>query len=99
MKTLTTFLAASGVKVTQAGEWTFVTLGPPENAIWKFTLPGHAAHPAAVRSTIVNENRIVSIRLAALCEAARRSCDRMMAESRRLNERMREHMQKAGLTH
>jgi hypothetical protein len=79
------------VTVTPNG-WTVVSFDAPEYAIWSFTPAGHYAHPAAVRRAVVVENGMVRVSTAALCQAAKEPCDRLMAEFAKLNEGMRQDM-------
>jgi hypothetical protein len=96
-KTVAEALAAvpgkPGAQVTvMPNGWTVVSFDAPEYAVWSFTPAGHYAHPAAVRRTLVKENGGISVRTAALCQAAKAPCDRLMAEFAQLNERMRQDM-------
>jgi hypothetical protein len=96
-KTVAEALAAvpgkPGAQVTvMPNGWTVVSFDSPEYAIWSFTPAGHYAHPAAVRRAVVVENGMVRVRTAALCQAAKDPCDRLMAEFAKLNEGMRQDM-------
>ncbi|KQV45275.1 MULTISPECIES: hypothetical protein [unclassified Duganella] len=47
--------ARGGVTISEGGGWTTVD-DKVNGTLWSFTLPGHPAHPAAVRRTVVMEN-------------------------------------------
>jgi hypothetical protein len=51
------------------------------NAVWWFTMPGHAAHPAAIRRQVVpKSDGSLVVQMSTLCEAAKASCDKVLAE-------------------
>ncbi|WP_426341811.1 DUF4019 domain-containing protein [Pseudoduganella sp. S-14] len=76
--------ARGDVAITEEGGWT-VADDKAGHTLWSFTRPGHPAHPAAVRRTVVVENGQASIRMNALCQAKREACDNMLEEFRRMN--------------
>ncbi|WP_426196788.1 DUF4019 domain-containing protein [Massilia sp. DWR3-1-1] len=83
--------AKPGVSLSRQGGWMIVD-DKPANAIWSFTPPGHPAHPAVVKRTIVSKDGMVGIEMTALCQAAKGPCDALMEEFKGLNEQMRQAM-------
>lgn len=84
------------VEVTKPDGWTIVTQPEPDYAIWSFTPAGHYAHPAVVRRGVVEANGSVSVRMNALCEADKASCDRLIREFQALNAKMRDDVRSRG---
>ncbi|KQZ39597.1 DUF4019 domain-containing protein [Duganella sp. Root1480D1] len=76
--------ARGDVTVSEEGSWTTAD-DKANRTLWSFTLPGHPAHPAAVRRTVVMENGQVSIKMNSLCQAKKEACDSMLEEFRRMN--------------
>ena len=97
-KTVAEALAAvtkrPGAEVAQPEGWTIVTLRAPDYEIWSFTPPGHYAYPAAVRRTVIEKDGGLYMNMAALCQAAKGPCDRLMAEFKQLNEKAQEEIQR-----
>src|SRR5262245_44892980 len=56
--------ARSDVQITNQGGWTIVN---EPTAFWSFTPPGHPAHPAAVRRTIVARGGEQVVDMRVLC--------------------------------
>jgi hypothetical protein len=79
--------ARSDVSISAQGGWTIVD-ERSASTLWSFTPPGHPAHPAAVKRTIVSRDDAVAIDMTALCQATKVACDKLMAEFRELNERL-----------
>ena len=79
----------SGVNVSIQGSWTVIEDGAT-SSIWSFTPAGHPAHPAVVRRTIVQQGNDIFVNMGVLCEAAKPSCDKLVAEFQELNNKMRE---------
>jgi len=79
------------VSISDQGGWTIIA-DDPAKAIWSFTPPGHPAHPAVVKRTMVSKDGMVGIEMTALCQAAKAPCDALMEEFKTLNERMRQAM-------
>ena len=48
--------------------------------IWTFTPPGHRAHPAVVKRTVVQDGMTVYLKVTGRCEATKAACDKLMAE-------------------
>ena len=88
---LTALKAKPGVNitVTKPDAWTIVNESSPVFAIWSFTPEGHYAYPAVVRRTLDQSNGRVSVVTAALCQATKPNCDRLMQEFQQLNEQTR----------
>lgn len=76
--------ARGDVTISEEGGWTIAD-DKRNRTLWSFTTPGHPAHPAAVRRTVLMENGQASIRMAALCQAKQEACDAMLEEFRRMN--------------
>lgn len=81
---LASLKAREDVKLSVEGGWTIAD-DKANRTLWSFTQPGHPAHPAAVRRTVVLENGQPSIRMTSLCQASRLACDNMLEEFRRMN--------------
>jgi hypothetical protein len=62
--------------------------------LWSFTPSGHPAHPAAVRRTVIRQGDDIGVKMAVHCEATKAACDRLVADFKALNERMREDLAK-----
>jgi hypothetical protein len=80
--------AKSGANVTVQQGWTIVD-DRPGNAFWSFTPPGHPAHPAAIKRSIVSRDGGMYVDMSALCQAEKAACDKLIEEFKALNERMR----------
>lgn len=79
------------VSISVQGGWTIVD-DRSTNTLWSFTPSVHPAHPAAVKRTLVSRDGALFIDMAALCEATKAACDRLMTEFKELNERMSQSM-------
>lgn len=76
--------ARGDITFSVEGEWTIAD-DKASHTLWSFTQPGHPAHPAAVRRTVVIENGQPAIRMNALCQAGQAACDEMLEKFRRMN--------------
>ncbi|SFG75182.1 Protein of unknown function [Duganella sp. CF458] len=76
--------ARGDVTIAEDGGWTTAD-DKANRTLWSFTQPGHPAHPAAVRRTVVLENGQVSIKMHMLCQARKEACDSMLEEFRSMN--------------
>lgn len=76
--------ARPDVRVTVQDGWTIAD-DKANSTLWSFTPAGHAAHPAVVRRTVVNQDGQPSIRMHALCQGSREACDALTEEFRRVN--------------
>jgi len=63
------------------------------NTFWSFPPKGDAAYPAAVKRTIVQDDKGISIKMDVLCQASQSACDRLVQDFNALNERVRQSMQ------
>ena len=80
------------VVITQQGKWTIVD-DKTNSTYWSFTTLGHPAHPAAVKRVLVQSpSGDVSIMMTAKCGASKSECDKLIAEFRALNERVRQNV-------
>jgi hypothetical protein len=83
--------ARGDVAVSEQGGWT-VADDKANHTLWSFTTEGHAAHPAAVRRTVVNENGQAAIRMNILCQAGKAACDALAGEFGRMNAALQQAM-------
>jgi hypothetical protein len=81
--------AKPGVKVSVQDGWTIIE-DRADSAIWSFTPAGHPADPSAVRRRIVEEGGTISVRMTVSCEAQKAACDQLVADFNKLNDRMRQ---------
>jgi hypothetical protein len=81
--------AKSGVKESTQSGWTVIE-DASTLSLWSFTLPGHSAHPAAVRRRIVKDGDNIMMQSNVLCEAPRPACDAVVAEFAKLDQAVRE---------
>src|SRR4030095_746887 len=79
--------ARKDVSISVQGGWTIVD-DRAASTLWSFTPPGHPAHPAVVKRSVVSLGGGIGIDMTALCEAAKSACDKLMAEFKELNQRM-----------
>ena len=79
----------SGVKEATQSNWT-VFEDASTLSLWSFTLPGHTAHPTAVRRRIVKEGDNIMVHSDVLCEAPRPACDTVAVEFAKLDHAVRE---------
>jgi hypothetical protein len=77
------------VRISNQGGWTIVE-DRSANTFWSFTPPNHPAHPAAIKRIIVSDDRGIAIQMSALCQASKAACDKLIAEFKDLNERLKE---------
>jgi hypothetical protein len=77
------------VTVTRPDGWTIIQQKEPF-AIWSFTPPSHYAYPAVVRRTLERKGSDLYMQMAALCQADKASCDKLIREFNELNERMKQ---------
>lgn len=79
------------INITKPDGWVIINEPNPTFAVWSFTPEGHYAHPAVVRRIIQQRpNGEVYVEMAALCQATKEPCDKLIREFQQLNERMRE---------
>ncbi len=84
-------------KVTVKLGWTIVKQRGENNflVLWSFTPKGHYAHPAAVKRTVERDSSgNVYIQMAAICGAAKSSCDKLMQQFRQLNQNIKNDLKK-----
>ena len=84
--------AKSDIKTSVQAGWTVVEDGM---TLWSFTPPGHPAHPAAIKRTLVEKDGAWHVEMNALCQADKTACDKLMAEFQALNEKMRESIERS----
>lgn len=83
----------TSITVTKPDGWTIVNETSPEFAVWSFAPQGHYAYPAVVRRTIKNANGQVYVVTAALCQADKLSCDKLIREFQQLTDKMKSQYQ------
>jgi len=66
--------------------------------VWSFTPVDHPAYPAVIKRSLVNTDGREQIETSALCQAKRAACDKVVAEFRAADEKMRDTFQKTSLT-
>jgi hypothetical protein len=79
--------AKAGTTFSEQGGWTIVA-DAQGSTIWSFTPPGHPAHPAVVKRSIVQRDGVIAVEMSGLCEASKPACDSLMDEFKKLNEKM-----------
>jgi hypothetical protein len=86
--------AKPGVRVTVRDGWTIME-DRASMTVWSFTPPGHPAHPSVARREVrqAKDGR-VSIQHSVRCEAAKAACDKLNAEFRELNDRIRRQLER-----
>jgi hypothetical protein len=81
------------VVISESDGWTIVH-DKPNSTVWSFTRAGNSAHPAGIKRALAqSETGHVSVVMTAMCGARREECDKVIAEFRNRNERMREDVQ------
>lgn len=81
--------ARADVALSTESGWTMAD-DKANRTLWSFTLPGHPAHPSAVRRTVAVDNGQVTIRMNTLCQAGKPACDAMVEEFRKVNEALQQ---------
>ena len=78
--------------------WTIVATEENGNhVLWSFTPKGHAAYPAAVKRTVLEEkNGAISLEMKVLCFGTQAACDKLVDQFKELNERIKQSMQHHG---
>jgi hypothetical protein len=73
---------------TQAG-WVIVDVREgPHNGFWSFTPNTHPAYPAVIRRTPTEVGGAIYLTMQVRCEAAKRACDQLVEDFKKLNEQM-----------
>jgi Protein of unknown function (DUF4019) len=78
--------ARTNVEIRVEQGWTIVN-DKAAGEFWSFTPPGHPAHPAAVKRTLVEKDGKLTINMSVLCQASKAACDKLVADFRELNEK------------
>ena len=76
------------VQVQQQEGWT-LAIDETHQRIWLFTPPTHAAHPAALKRELVEQDGVLVVRTGILCGASKVVCDGLMQETGRVDEVLR----------
>jgi hypothetical protein len=79
-----------GVEVRNMDDGWLVVNDPGEKAVWSFAPAGHPAYPAVVKRTVRETVGKVVLDMSALCEAAKRACDRLLREFQEMNRKIGE---------
>jgi len=73
--------------------WTIVATEENGNhVLWSFTPKGHSAYPAAVKRTVLEKDGAVLINMQVLCFGTQAGCDKLVADFKELNERIKQSM-------
>jgi hypothetical protein len=83
---LSALKARSDVKLSVQDGWTVIQDGM---TLWSFTPADHAAHPSAVKRTLVEQDGGLYVAMNVLCQSTKSACDRLVADFEQLNEQMR----------
>jgi hypothetical protein len=85
----------SGVKISNPLGWTVIEDKSKAGFIlWSFVPQGHPAYPAVVRRQIVQNAGGIYVAMNVLCEAPKLPCDKLVAEFKALNTKVREDMKR-----
>jgi hypothetical protein len=77
--------------------WTIVATEENGNhVLWSFTPKGHAAYPAAVKRTVLENKGAISLDMKVLCFGTQAACDKLVDQFKELNERIKQSMQHHG---
>ncbi len=76
------------VQVQQQEGWT-LAIDETHQRIWLFTPPTHAAHPAALKRELVEQEGVLVVRTGVLCGAPQPVCDELLQETERVDEILR----------
>ena len=81
----------SNVQMTTHDSWT-VAVEQQDGAtvIWSFTPEDHIAHPAVIRREFSEQEGLLSIGMAGLCEAEEEPCDLLFQQFREMDAQMLE---------
>ena len=83
--------ARTDVQIRVEQGWTIVN-DKAAGEFWSFTPPGHPAHPAAVKRTLVEKDGKLTMNMSVLCQAGKAACDKLVAQFRELNEKLSQSM-------
>ena len=89
----TALLAKPGAQAQEQQGWLIIN-DSPEFTLWSFTPLGHEAHPAVIKRIIMQQGDGVFIEMSALCEAKKAPCDRLVDEFVKLNDTIRQNLQR-----
>jgi hypothetical protein len=76
--------AVPQVEVNESDGWLVVVLQWSREQ-WRFTPPGHAAHPAAIRRRMTGRRATAAVQMGILCEGAAPACAALADEYEREN--------------
>ena len=81
----------SEVRMSTHDSWT-VAVEQKEGAtiIWSFTPEDHVAHPSVIRREFSEQEGLLSIDMAGLCESTEESCDILFQQFREMDKNMLE---------
>ena len=67
------------------GGWAIIE-EPADHSLWSFAPKGHAAYPAVVKRTVVQDSVGVSIKTDVICEATETACDALVRQFTQMNQ-------------
>jgi hypothetical protein len=86
--------ARTDVTFTTQSGWTIATEGEGLT-IWSFTPADHPAHPAYVKRWSFQKDGAWYLDMQVMCGASKAACDKLVSDFQKLNEQMRESIQKS----
>ena len=81
--------AKPGTMVSEQSGWTVIA-DKAANTVWSFPPPADPAYPSAVRRETVDQGGNIFLKTNILCQAQKAACDRLVAQFRVLNERVKQ---------
>jgi len=85
--------AKPGVNISVQSGWTVIE-DHSTLTLWSFTPAGHRAHPAAIKRMIIEDRGNFFVKMNVLCSASKPDCDALVADFEKLNDRMRDDLQR-----
>lgn len=85
--------ARRDVTISIRDGWTIVE-DPGADTLWSFTPLDHPAYPSAVKRVLVRKDGAVEVKMEVLCQAQPASCAQLVADFKRLNERLRQEIER-----
>ena len=82
-----------GVEINVSKGWTIITEADGLT-MWSFTPPDHPAYPAVARRVFYEDQKGWNVTMSIHCEADKVVCDQFVRDFEKLNEDMREYIEK-----
>ncbi len=86
-------LPGAALAVSQSPEFDVINVG--QGQLWNFTKPQHPAHPAVACRQLVQTGGQFSVQTQLHCRATKAKCDQLNADYGRLDQQMRDALNKA----